>query len=130
MPWGFIIGLLIGGFLMFMLVVSDSKMQEKKERFILDDLDNTLAEFTSINVVYDHYNAEEIEKCYVFYSCLVSRLMWKGLKIEEAGPDYVKFNKGNIIRFSTSIAEDAMYFVRKDSIMIDFIPKDKEFYEF
>ena len=52
-PWGLIIGLLIGGFLMFMLIASDNKKQEKKEKWFLDELDNTLDEYNSISVVYD-----------------------------------------------------------------------------
>ena len=54
-PWGLIIGLLIGGFLMFMLIASDNKKQEKKEKWFLDELDNTLDEYNSISVVYDQY---------------------------------------------------------------------------
>ena len=129
-PWGLIIGLLIGGFLMFMLIASDNKKQEKKEKWFLDELDNTLDEYNSISVVYDQYNEQEKHKAYVFYSCLVSKLMWKDLKIVAADKDYVQFEDSRIIRFTTITDYEGIYFVKKNSIMIDFISQDKERYEF
>jgi preprotein translocase subunit YajC len=52
-PWELIIGLLVGGCLMFMLITSDDKKQEKKEQWLLDELDSTLDVYNSITVVYD-----------------------------------------------------------------------------
>lgn len=129
-PWGLIIGLLVGGFLMFMLITSDDRKQEKKEQQLLDELDSTLDVYNSITVVYDQYNDQEKHGAYVFYSCLVSRLMWKDLKIVAADRDYVQFEGNRTIRFTTTTDYEGIYFTKKNSIMVDFIPKDKEWYEF
>lgn len=129
-PWELIIGLLVGGFLMFILIASDDKKQEKKEKWLLDELDNTLDKYNSISVVYDQYNDQEKHQAYVFYSCLISRLMWKNLKIVAADRDYVQFEGNRIIRFTSSADYEGIYFVKKNSIMIDFISQDKEWYEF
>ena len=129
-PWGFIIGLLVGGFLMFILISCEDKLQKKQEKWILDDLDNTLTSYNEINVVYDEYNDAEREKAYIFYSCLVSRLMWKGLRIVSANDSCATLAGDRIIRFTTLTDNNGIYFVKKNSTAAAFLSQDQEWYEF
>jgi hypothetical protein len=56
--------------------------------------------------------------------------MWKDLKITAADRDYVQFEGNRTISFTTTTDYEGIYFTKKNSIMVDFIPKDKEWYEF
>lgn len=126
---GAIIGLIVGGFLMFMLINGENAWTERKEQNLLDDLDDLLQSYSDITVMYDEYNKQEQEQAYVFYSCLVSRVMWKNAKIVEAAAAYVKFNNGITIHFSNDTTSQA-FFCKKNSIMRDFVPNNKEYWEF
>ena len=115
---------------MFILINVEDKSQKKQEKWILDDLDNTLTSYNEINVVYDKYNDAEREKAYIFYSCLVSRLMWKGLRIVSANDSCVMLAGDRIIRFTPLTDNNGIYFVEKNSTAAAFLSQDQEWYEF
>lgn len=129
MVWGLIIGLLVGGVLMLTLIMSESMLTDKKDKTILDNLDQILMQHTEFTVLYDLLNDLEKQQAYIFYACVISRIMWKGYTIVEATENWVKFNNGTIVRFA-DIAIGEFYFCSKHSVMKHVIPQESEYWEF